>query len=303
MAITIDRAFPIGADPPDETVQVAGDTDWRELAPYLGCINGVGTYGLNVGNEFEVFGDSTSMTVKVKSGECFIQGTYGRNADQETLALAGSAPPASNSRVSIVVLRLDIPNKRIQIHELQGSNSTGTPTPPGLTQSATIWDIPLAYVTIPAGGVVTAGSVVDYRTFCRPRGHVVGQYLQYPESAAPDGFLPCDGAAVSRITYHELYNVISTVYGSGNGSTTFNVPDKRGEVLVTRDDLGSGDAGRLDGSTTLLTGHYGSQNQTPGSSSGTAASGVDTTVVQFVNSGSVMQPSGIVYTWISARPR
>ena len=41
----------------------------------------------------------------------------------------------------------------------------------------------------------------------------------------PEGWLLCDGAAVSRETYAALFNIIGTTYGSGNGSTTFNLPN------------------------------------------------------------------------------
>ena len=47
-------------------------------------------------------------------------------------------------------------------------------------------------------------------------------------SAAPTGFLLCDGSAISRATYAALFSAISTSFGSGDGSTTFNVPDFRG---------------------------------------------------------------------------
>ena len=60
----------------------------------------------------------------------------------------------------------------------------------------------------------------------------------YPLASAvvPDGFLLCDGAAHSRSEYPELFAAIGTMYGSGDGSTTFNVPDLQTRVLV-----GSGD--------------------------------------------------------------
>jgi len=48
----------------------------------------------------------------------------------------------------------------------------------------------------------------------------------------PTGYLPEDGAAVSRTTYADLFAVIGTTYGAGNGSTTFNLPDSRGRVAV-----------------------------------------------------------------------
>jgi microcystin-dependent protein len=45
---------------------------------------------------------------------------------------------------------------------------------------------------------------------------------------APDGWLSCDGAAVSRTTYARLFAKLSTTWGVGNGTTTFNLPDMRG---------------------------------------------------------------------------
>lgn len=53
----------------------------------------------------------------------------------------------------------------------------------------------------------------------------VGVVQAFAGSATPDGWLLCDGSAVSRTTYAALFAVIGTTYGSGNGSTTFNLPD------------------------------------------------------------------------------
>lgn len=60
----------------------------------------------------------------------------------------------------------------------------------------------------------------------------VGTYIQFAGSSAPGGYLACDGTAVSRTTYADLFAVVSTTYGVGNGSTTFNLPDARGLVMV-----------------------------------------------------------------------
>ncbi len=58
-----------------------------------------------------------------------------------------------------------------------------------------------------------------------------GFVYAYVGSTAPDGWLLCDGSAVDRITYEDLFNVIGTTYGIGDGSTTFNLPDYRGQFL------------------------------------------------------------------------
>lgn len=55
-----------------------------------------------------------------------------------------------------------------------------------------------------------------------------GMVIPYAGSSAPTGYLLCDGSAVSRSTYSTLFAIISTTYGVGNGSTTFNLPDCRG---------------------------------------------------------------------------
>lgn len=55
-------------------------------------------------------------------------------------------------------------------------------------------------------------------------------------TAAPSGWLKCNGAAVSRATYAGLFAAIGTTYGPGNGSTTFTLPDARGEFVRGLDD-------------------------------------------------------------------
>ena len=61
---------------------------------------------------------------------------------------------------------------------------------------------------------------------------LTGSIMLWGAATAPDGYLLCNGAAVSRSTYSTLYGIISTTYGVGDGSTTFNVPDLRGRVPV-----------------------------------------------------------------------
>jgi phage-related tail fiber protein len=55
--------------------------------------------------------------------------------------------------------------------------------------------------------------------------------LPYSVGTNPYGFLVCDGSAISRSTYASLYAVIGTIWGIGDGSTTFNIPDLRGIFL------------------------------------------------------------------------
>jgi microcystin-dependent protein len=60
----------------------------------------------------------------------------------------------------------------------------------------------------------------------------VGTVFAYAGSAVPTGWLDCDGSAVSRTTYADLFAAIGTAYGVGDGSTTFNLPDFRSRSIL-----------------------------------------------------------------------
>lgn len=64
----------------------------------------------------------------------------------------------------------------------------------------------------------------------------IGIIMEYPGSNIPSGWLLCDGQAVSRTLYSELFNLLGTTYGSGDGSTTFNIPNLKGKVAVGKDE-------------------------------------------------------------------
>lgn len=61
---------------------------------------------------------------------------------------------------------------------------------------------------------------------------VPGIVIPFAGTVSPEGYLLCDGSAVSRSTYALLYAVIGDTYGAGDGSTTFNLPDLRGMVVL-----------------------------------------------------------------------
>lgn len=73
----------------------------------------------------------------------------------------------------------------------------------------------------------------------------VGSVMPFAGTTEPAGWLFCYGQAVSRTTYARLFSVLSTVYGTGDGSTTFNLPDLRGRVVAGQDDMGGSSADRL----------------------------------------------------------
>jgi microcystin-dependent protein len=59
-----------------------------------------------------------------------------------------------------------------------------------------------------------------------------GLIVPWGNNSTPSGFLDCDGTAVNRTTYANLFAIIGTTYGVGDGSTTFNVPDLTDRVVV-----------------------------------------------------------------------
>lgn len=75
-----------------------------------------------------------------------------------------------------------------------------------------------------------------------------GAVMPFAMNTAPSGWLDCDGSAVSRTTYATLFSAIGTTFGVGNGSTTFNLPDLRGEFVRGWDDGRGVDSGRVFGS-------------------------------------------------------
>jgi hypothetical protein len=76
----------------------------------------------------------------------------------------------------------------------------------------------------------------------------VGTVIYYSANTPPTNFIKANGDAVSRTTYSDLFTVIGTTYGAGDGSTTFNVPDLRGEFMRGWDDSRGIDNGRSFGS-------------------------------------------------------
>lgn len=117
------------------------------------------------------------------------------------------------------------------------------------------------YSTIPAQNTDING--IDISEGCQPSGinnairqlmadvriaaNPIGVMQGYAGATAPEGWLLCYGQAVSRTTYADLFTVIGTTYGSGDGSTTFNIPDRRGRVGVGKDNMGGVSANRLTG--------------------------------------------------------
>lgn len=78
--------------------------------------------------------------------------------------------------------------------------------------------------------------------------NTAGHIAYFARTSAPTGYLKANGALVSRTTYAALFAAIGTTFGAGDGSTTFNLPDLRGEFIRGWDDGRGVDSGRAIGS-------------------------------------------------------
>jgi microcystin-dependent protein len=90
-----------------------------------------------------------------------------------------------------------------------------------------------------------------------------GAVLDFAGTAAPAGYLACDGSNVSRTTYAQLFTAIGTTHGVGDGSTTFTLPDFRRRTAVGSGGTGTGTLGASVGNTGGAETHTLSQAELP----------------------------------------
>lgn len=74
-----------------------------------------------------------------------------------------------------------------------------------------------------------------YASDCTVNNYIIGEVKLLATGAVPSGWLDCRGQAVSRITYADLFAAIGTIYGAGDGSTTFNVPNTAAKFIAGYD--------------------------------------------------------------------
>lgn len=99
-----------------------------------------------------------------------------------------------------------------------------------------------------------------------PYNTPVGGFMPYVSTTAPNSsFALPYGQAISRTTYSALFALTSTIFGIGDGSTTFNLPDLRGRAVFGLDNMGGSTAGRITNSGSSIVG------TTPGATGGSEA--------------------------------
>jgi microcystin-dependent protein len=175
-------------------------------------------------------GTPTSTTASAGNNSTQIATTA--YADAAVAALVDSAPATLNTLDELAAALGDDTNFATTTATAIGLKAplaspalTGTPTAP----------------TASAGTNTTQLATTEFVQVANPTGAVVA----FAGSSAPTNWLLCYGQAVSRTTYAALFAVVSTTYGAGDGTTTFNLPDLRGRTVAGIDNMGGSAASRL----------------------------------------------------------
>ena len=162
-----------------------------------------------------------SMTLKVRAGQVASNILTYFIPEQITSAFTA---PVSNPRIDVVAI-----NSNGNVINITGSENI-TPVAPTYANN-----IPLAQILLQTSTTsIVSSMITDVRPFLAFSSSSVptGAFFSFAGSAIPSGFLLCDGSAYNRVTYNTLFVAIGTSYGSGDGSTTFNVPNMKGNVAV-----------------------------------------------------------------------
>ena len=229
------------------------------------------------------------------ASKLFIVGAKSQAANPQTYSQANAYITAGKvySNAKEVVNLSDtqaLTNKTYNGYTLAAACAKGVDTT--VTSGTTSTNLPTTkavadYVDAHGGG----GGTVDMPT---------GTVTMFAGSTAPTGWLICDGSAVSRTTYAALFAVIGTTYGTGNGSSTFNLPNLQGKFALGKSSsyaLGStGGAATVSLSTANLPAHtHGSKTLTGETSAygDTGLIGASATPV----SGGIIQKGGQTYSY------
>ncbi len=117
-----------------------------------------------------------------------------------------------------------------------------------LNPSVKFTDIQEKPTTLSGYGITDAASDEELKNAVKLVEVPSGTVVYFAGAQPPNGWLRANGAALSRTNYASLFAAIGTIYGAGDGATTFNLPDLRGEFLRVLDSVRGVDGGRSLGS-------------------------------------------------------
>ena len=168
---------------------------------------------------------SPNMTVAVANGTVAVNGTQAAvTAGNVTIAAADP----TNPRFSLIVASSS------GVLSAVAGTPAASPVFPAIPANSVV----LAAVRVPAGAASINGpKITDKRVQAViaptiPQSFQTGMMMPWPTAVAPSGWQVCDGTLLSRTGQANLFAVIGTSYGAGDGSTTFAVPDLRGRAPV-----------------------------------------------------------------------
>lgn len=144
------------------------------------------------GSDCQVTAPNSNMTVVEAAGTAIIRGIYYNNSASNTLTISAADP--TNPRIDIVVIHADLSAKTVAAKVITGT-AAPSPTAPALTQTSTVWELPLAQIAVAAGATSLSNSnVTDTRTY---GGHynwvlpsAAAGSVSYVQSSPPTGTIP-----------------------------------------------------------------------------------------------------------------
>lgn len=231
-AITITFVTSIGSNPGN--VLIGADAAATQVN-LLGLLQNPGTTNANQvalsgGNQTLVgyLGYTSVSTAIVCQG---LNGTAITSVSGTTNVSGNTAATNTNPRIDLIVYD----TLTSTLITIQGTTAA-SPTTPTITAKQII----IAEVRLIAGMTLindvsdgTNGYIQKWFSVSTyPDPTPTGVLQMFAGSSAPGGYLICDGSAVSRATYASLFAIVSTSYGTGDGSTTFNLPDARSRMPV-----------------------------------------------------------------------
>jgi microcystin-dependent protein len=180
----------------------------------------------------------------------------------------------------------------VQFHAVNGAGATlnvnGLGAKPLYAYSAGAWyQAPPALFDVATVCSVAYDAGAGAYRLLMPGAVPTGTVAPFAGSAAPAGYLLAFGQAISRTDYPGLFAVISTTFGAGNGSTTFNMPDLRGFVVAGKDNMGGSNANRLGSviASTTLGATGGQQTESASFSGSSSGSGTGSAVGSILSDG------------------
>ncbi|WVQ00133.1 tail collar domain containing protein [Synechococcus phage MA10] len=247
-------------------------SQWMDASPNLAGSNGGGVVAGNSAPANAVEGDlwynTLNDTLNIYHNNVW-ETTQNTVAGVATLSsttpitLGGTASDpvvgvsnASNSALGVVRLAT-------QSEANTGTSTTAALTPGTLTNAIDNYlpaasDVQAGVVELATSAEIIAGTETDkamtpaaYAASVSSLGigNPPGTVITFAGSTAPTGYLECSGQQVDRVTYADLFAAVGTTFGVGDGTTTFNLPDLRGEFVRGWDNGRGIDSGRAFGST------------------------------------------------------